>query len=91
MNIRPWLTATTHQSMRRDACVLRASLNIKHGKDRGNELLREKDDFPWFWSWDEKTVDFAGGAEFDGARWNDAHYSLSTKQKARDRKVEWRA
>lgn len=88
MNIRPWLTAKPYQSMRRDACVLRASLNIKHGKDRGNEPLREKDDFPWFWTWDEKTDDFAGGAEFDGARWNDPHYSLSTKQKARDRKMQ---
>jgi hypothetical protein len=50
--------------------------------------MREKEDFPWFWTWDEKSDDFAGGAEFDGARWNDPHYSLSAKQKARDRKMQ---
>jgi hypothetical protein len=61
---------------------------MKYDKDRGKEPLREKDDFPWFWTWDEKTDDFVGGAEFDGARWNDPHYSLSAKQKARDRKKQ---
>jgi hypothetical protein len=88
MNIRPWMTATTHQSGRRDGCILRVTPKIKYGKDRGKEPLRKKEDFPWFWTWDEKTDDFGGGAEFDGARWNDPHYSLSTKQKARDRKMQ---
>jgi hypothetical protein len=88
MNIRPWLTATTHQSGRRDGCILRVTPKIKYGKDRGKEPLREKEDFPWFWTWDEKTDDFAGGVEFNGARWNDPHYSLNTKQKARDRKMQ---
>ena len=88
MNIRPWLTATPHQSGRRDGCILRVTPKIKYGKDRGKEPLREKEDFPWFWTWDERTDDFVGGAEFDGARWNDPHYSLSTKQKARDRKMQ---
>ena len=88
MNIRPWLTATTHQSGRRDGCILRVTPKVNYGKDRGKEPLREKEDFPWFWTWDEKTEDFAGGTKFDGARWNDPHYSLSTKQKARDRKKQ---
>jgi len=61
---------------------------IKYGKDRGTDPMREKEDFPWFWTWDEKAEDFVGGAEFDGARWNDPHYSLSAKQKARDRKMQ---
>jgi hypothetical protein len=88
LNIRPWLTATSYKPTRRDACILRVTPSIKLGKDRGKEPPREKEDFPWFWSWDEKSDDFAGGAEFDGARWNDPHYSLSAKQKARDRKKQ---
>ena len=90
LNIRPWLTATLSPGTKpkKDACILRVTPKIKYGKDRGKEQLREKDDFPWFWTWDEKTDDFIGGAEFDGARWNDPHYSLSAKQKARDRKKQ---
>ena len=88
MNIRPWLTATPHQSGRRDGCILRVTPKIKYGKDRGKEPLRKKEDFPWFWTSDEKAEDFVGGAEFDGARWNDPHYSLSTKQKARENKMQ---
>jgi hypothetical protein len=84
MNIRPWLTATPHQSSRRDGCILRVTPKIKYGKDP----LRKKEDSPWVWTSDEKTEDFVGGAEFDGARWNDPHYSLSAKQKARDRKMQ---
>ena len=37
----------------------------------------------WFWSWDEKTQDFAGGRTFDGNRWNDLHYTNAFKQAAR--------
>jgi hypothetical protein len=90
LNIRPWLAATLSPGTKpkKDACILRVTPKIKYGKDRGKELQRETEDFPWFWTWDEKTDDFAGGAEFDGARWNDPHYSLSTKQKARDRKKQ---
>lgn len=39
---------------------------IKFGKDRGKEPERKKEDFRLFWTWDEKTDDFAGSAEFDG-------------------------
>jgi hypothetical protein len=90
LNIRPWLTATLSPGTKpkKDACILRVTPKVKYGKDRGKEQLREKDDFPWFWTWDEKKEDFTGGAEFDGARWNDPHYSLSAKQKARDRKKQ---
>lgn len=88
LNIRPWLTATPYQSGRRDGCILRVTPKIKYGKDRGKEPMREKADFPWFWSWDEKSDDFAGDAKFDGARWNDLHYSLKAKQEARTRKQQ---
>jgi hypothetical protein len=90
LNIRPWLAATLSPGTKpkKDACILRVTPKIKDGKDRGKEPERKKEDFPWFWSWDEKTEDFVGGAEFDGVRWNDPHYSLSAKQKARDRKKQ---
>jgi hypothetical protein len=86
LNIRPWLTAKPYQPSRRDACILRVTPKIKFGKDRGKEPYRPTEDFPWFWSWDEKTEDFQGGKQFDGARWNDLHYSIAAKQAARERK-----
>jgi hypothetical protein len=90
LNIRPWLTATLSPGTKpkKDACILRVTPKIKYGKDRGKEPERKKEDFPWSWTWDEKTDDFAGGAKLDGARWNDPHYSRSAKQKARDRKKQ---
>jgi hypothetical protein len=90
LNIRPWLTATLSPGTKpkKDACILRVTPKIKYGKDRGKEPQRETEDFPWFWTWDEKSEDFAGGAEFDGARWNDPHYSLQAKIEARNRKQE---
>ena len=45
-----------------------------------------KNEFPWFWGWDEKTEDFTGaGKEPDGNRWNDCHYTNKFKRKARKR------
>jgi hypothetical protein len=87
-NIRPWLVAKPYQPSRRDACILRVTPRILYGKDRGKEPYRPKQDFPWFWNWDEASEDFAGGNEFDGARWNDLHYSLNAKKQARENKHE---
>ena len=39
--------------------------------------------FPWFWSLDETTKDFAGSKVFDGNRWNDCHYTNEFKRRAR--------
>jgi hypothetical protein len=88
LNIRPWLQTTLAPvtKPRKGACVLRVTPKINYGKDRGKEPHRPKEDYPWFWSWDERTDDFAGGDAFDGARWNDLHYSLKTKKQARERK-----
>jgi hypothetical protein len=83
INIRPWLTATPYQPGRRETCILRITPRMNYGKDRGREPHKPKDDFPWFWSWDEQSDDFLGGKDFDGARWNDLHYSLETKLNAR--------
>ena len=73
LNIRPFATAD----------ILRKRVKIKWDKDRGKEPVRDKDDFPWFWGWDEKEQDFAGvGDEPDGNRWNDCHYTNEFKRKA---------
>ncbi len=85
VNIRPFLTARPLGARGATACILRATPKIKWDKDRGKEPTREKEDYPWFWGWDEATADFAGGSAFDGNRWNDLHYSRAVKQAARDR------
>jgi hypothetical protein len=73
MNIRAFATAD----------ILRKRVKIKWDKDRGNEPVREKKDFPWFWGWDEQKQDFAGiGKEPDGNRWNDCHYTGEFKREA---------
>lgn len=85
MNIRPFMTARPLGAKAKGACILRATPKIKWDKDRGKEPNRDKADYPWFWGWDEASGNFAGGATFDGNRWNDLHYSRSVKQAARDR------
>jgi hypothetical protein len=75
MNIRPFAVAD----------IFRKRVKIKWDKDRGNEPVREKKDFPWFWGWDAEKQDFAGvGKEPDGNRWNDCHYTNEFKKKARE-------
>lgn len=83
MNIRPFM-ASDLPGGRTGAGILRYKPNIKWTKDRGKEPQRPKDEYPWFWGWDEKTEDFAGGKTFDGNRWNDCHYTNKFKQAARD-------
>jgi len=83
MNIRPFL-ASDMPNGRTGAGVLRYKPNIKWTKDRGKEPKRPKSEYPWFWGWDEKGVDFLGGKEFDGNRWNDCHYTNKAKQAARE-------
>jgi hypothetical protein len=85
INIRPFMTARPLGARARAACILRTPPRIKWDKDRGKEPDRPKADFPWFWKWDESTADFAGGAEFDGCRHNDLHYSRACKEKAREK------
>ena len=83
LNIRPFL-ASDLPNGRMGAGVLRHKPNIKWGKDRGKEPQRPKENYPWFWGWDEKSQDFMGGKQFNGNRWNACHYSLKVKQAARD-------
>jgi hypothetical protein len=66
MNIRPFVTAG----------ILRKTPNIKWTKDRGKEPLRDKGDYPWFWS----------GDTFVGDRVNDIHLTHAEKEAARKRR-----
>ncbi|WP_411037575.1 Eco57I restriction-modification methylase domain-containing protein [Shinella sp. BYT-45] len=86
MNIRPFMTAGPLGAKAKGACILRSTPKIKWDKDRGKEPTRDKDDYPWFWGWDETSADFAGRDKFDGNRWNDLHYTRAVKQAARDRR-----
>jgi hypothetical protein len=89
MNIRPFMVAKPLGARARGACILRVTPKIKWDKDRGKEPQRPREDFPWFWSWDEQTSDFEGrGKEPDGNRWNDLHYTRAFKEAARARKAK---
>ena len=48
---------------RKGSGVLRYPPNAKWKKDRGKEVesMRPVEEFPWFWGWDQKEVDFKGG------------------------------
>jgi hypothetical protein len=81
MNIRPFMSVPDIK--KKGAGVLREKPKIKWEKDRGKEPQRSKEEYPWFWGWDEKTADFTGGPECKGERFNDCHYSLAFKRNAR--------
>ena len=54
------------------------------------EPYRPKADFPWFWFCPGDgpatgRTDFQGRPQFDGARWNDLHYTTAAKREARRR------
>jgi hypothetical protein len=84
LNARPFL-ATDLSRGKKGAGLFRAKFNVKWDKDRGKEPRRAKEDFPWFWNWDEKTQNFTGtGKEPDGNRWNDLHYTTAFRQAARE-------
>jgi hypothetical protein len=85
INIRPFMTARPLNGRGANACILRSTPKVKWDKDRGKAPTRDKAAYPWFWSWDKTTANFAGGPAFDGNRWNDLHYSRAVKQAARDR------
>jgi hypothetical protein len=98
LNIRPFLNAQLRKGGKAGAGILRAKPGtIKWSKDRGKEPMRSKEDFPWFWGWEEANpavaTDFGApipgappaGDSFDGNRWNDLHYTRAAKEAARAR------
>jgi hypothetical protein len=82
VNIRPFM-ASDLPTGKRDAGILRIKPNVKWDKDRGKEPRRLREEFPWFWAWDETSTDFLGGDEFTGDRWNVCHYTTKAKHTAR--------
>lgn len=82
LNIRPFMTARPLAAKAKNSCILRFSPGIGWEKDRGKDPERPRSEFPWFWKWDGSVGNFLGGSEFDGARWNDLHYSVSVKKAA---------
>jgi hypothetical protein len=101
LNIRPFLNASLRKGGKKGAGILRVKpFEIKRKADRGNEPMRSKEEFPWFWGWDENNhavaTDFGApipgtppaGESFDGNRWNDLHYSRAAKEAARARQGE---
>ena len=100
LNIRPFMRAELRKGGRAGAGVLRWKPNISWKKDRGKEPRepRPRDDFPWFWGCpgtgsesDRTNFAAAPGADFDGSRWNDLHYTNATKRAARERRAEQRS
>ena len=98
LNIRPFLIAQLRKGSKTGAGILRAKPGtIKWAKDRGKEASRSKQEFPWFWGWDENdhavATDYGApipgappaGDSFDGNRWNDLHYTRAAKEAARAR------
>ena len=98
LNIRPFLSAQLRKGGKTGAGILRAKPGtIKWAKDRGKEPSRSKDDFPWFWGWDENSPAMAtdygaaipgapsAGDSFDGNRWINLHYTRAAKEAARAR------
>jgi hypothetical protein len=87
VNIRPFMAARVLSGRGKNPCILRVEPKIKWDKDRGKEPHQAKEDFPWFWSCEGSSLDFAGGKEFDGNRWNDLHYARKSKLAARERQA----
>lgn len=98
INIRPFLNAPLRAGGKKGTGILRAKPGpIKWTKDRGQEPFGSKEEFPWFWGWDENSpamaTDFGApvpgappaGDSFDGNRWNDLHYTRAAKEAARAR------
>ena len=88
LNIRPFM-ADDIPGGRKGAGVLRSKPNIHWKKDRGKEPSRDRQSFPWFWrcpgiSTSAEALDFLGGNDFDGNRWNHLHYTNAAKRTARE-------
>ena len=96
LNIRPFMRAELQSGGRKGAGILRVKPNIKWSKDRGKEpgSLRPRDDFPWFYSCpcqgsEGDRTDYSAPPDtaYDGARWNDLHYTRAAKDAARYRQA----
>lgn len=98
LNVRPFLLAADMKQ--KGAGLLRCKVErIKWTKDKGKEReqLKPRDQFPWFWSCNpeipQHRTDYVASkaAVFDGARWNELHYTRRLKEDARKRQTEGKA
>jgi len=98
VNIRPFVNAQLRSGGKKGAGILRSKPGaIKWSKDRGKEPMQSREEFPWFYGWDENDhtlmADFGApipgapvaGPSFDGNRWTDLHYTRAAKEAARAR------
>jgi len=53
--------------------------------DRGTEPVRDKTEYPWFWSEKPPTTDPVPGKEYAGRRWNGVHLTLARKREAQEK------
>jgi len=53
--------------------------------DRGTEPVRDKTEYPWFWSKEPPTPDPVPGKEYAGRRWNGVHLTLARKREAQEK------
>jgi len=74
LNIRPFMTQDIPGG-RRGAGILRWKPNIKWNKDRGKEIRRSQEQYPWF----------REDGEFTGDRVNEIHLSNKDKRQAREK------
>lgn len=77
LNMRPWLHAKPYvppgQKQKQDSCILRITpIKLPLGKDRGKEPLRDKSDFPWYATSQDRR--------------NDLHFSNEEKRIAREKR-----
>ena len=72
VNLRPFMAQDLPHG-KKGAGVLRARPNVHWRKDRGKEPMRDRAQFPWFWS----------NGHFTGERVNDMHLAVAEKRAAR--------
>jgi hypothetical protein len=84
LNIRPFLLAGDVGLKGAGLFRTKPGIVIDPAKaDRGTEPLRDKDEYPWFWSKDPPGTDPTGGKDYAGRRWNGVHLTLEKKREAR--------
>ena len=86
LNIRPFVRAGVLRRPPRIGWAMDKGVEPSHAPT--GEHIRPREAFPWFWGCpgtgtERQRTDFLGGAEFDGVRWNDLHYTRAAKEAAR--------
>jgi len=74
------MTARPYNAKSKSGSIPGSTPKVKWGPkaDPGKAPSRLKEEFPWLWSRDGRTVDFCGA-------WNDFHYTRAFQEEARAR------